>query len=201
LKDENGNGVKDATIEVLYEGSDEVTRVKVNGNDGKYAAIIKKDKPGDVMVTVKKEGHAFDAKVIKKEDIASNVTIKGQDLAVRKMEVGGSYTINEILYPTSSSMMNDKSKFILTGFARFLTQNESITVAIQGHTDDVGDDQRNLVLSEERAQGVRDYLISLGVDKSRLTAKGFGETKPKVKNDSATNRAMNRRTDFVIEGL
>ncbi|MCJ8288741.1 MAG: OmpA family protein [Crocinitomicaceae bacterium] len=201
LKDENGEGVKDATIEVLYEGSDEVTTVKVNGDDGKYATIIKKNTSGDVLVTVKKDGHAFDAKVIKHEEIASNVAILGKDLDVRKLEVGGSYTINEILYPTSSSMMNDKSKFILKGFARFLNQNELITVAIQGHTDDVGDDQRNLVLSEERAQSVRDYLISLGVDKSRLTAKGFGETNPKAANNSAANRAKNRRTDFVIEGM
>lgn len=201
LKDEKGQGVKDATVEVLYAGSDEVTKVKVNGDDGKYAAIIKKDQPGDVMVTVKKEGHAFDAKVITQKDVASNVAIKGQNLDVRELKMGGSYTINEILYPTSSSMMSEKSKFILKGFARFLKENESITVSIQGHTDDVGDDEGNLVLSEERAQGVKDYLISLGVDKSRLSAQGYGETKPKVKNDSETNRAKNRRTDFVIEGM
>ncbi|MDG1334412.1 MAG: OmpA family protein [Crocinitomicaceae bacterium] len=201
LKDENGEGVKDATIEVLYEGSDEVTKVKVNGDDGKYAAIVKKDTPGDVMVTVKKDGHAFDAKVIKKEEVAENVAIKGQDLDVRELKMGESYTINDILYPTSSSVMSSKSKFILKGFARFLNENKGITVAIQGHTDDVGDDARNLELSDERANGVRNYLISLGVDKSRLTAKGFGETQPKVKNDSAANRAKNRRTDFVIEGM
>lgn len=201
LKDENGEAVKDATIEVLYEGSDEVTKVKVNGDDGKYAAIVKKDTPGDVMVTVKKDGHAFDAKVIKKEEIAENVAIKGKDLDVRELKMGESYTINNILYPTSSSVMSSKSKFILKGFARFLNENKAITVAIQGHTDDVGDDQRNLTLSDERANGVRNYLISLGVDQSRLTAKGFGETQPKVKNDSAANRAKNRRTDFVIEGM
>lgn len=201
LKDENGQGVKDATIEVLYAGSDEVTKVKVNGNDGKYAAIIKQDVPGDVMVTVKKDGHAFDAKVIKKEVVTENVAIKEQNLDVRELKLGEAYTINEILYPTNSSMMNDQSKFILKGFARFLKENPTITVFIQGHTDDVGDDQRNMVLSDERAQGVRDYLVSLGVDKSRLKAKGFGETNPKVPNTSDTNRAKNRRTDFVIEGL
>jgi len=201
LKDENGQGVKDATIEVLYEGSDEVTKVKVNGDDGKYAAIVKKDVPGDVMVTVKKDNHAFDAKVIKKEEIAKNLAIKGNDLDVRELKMGESYTINDILYATSSSQMNAQSKFILKGFARFLIENESITVAIQGHTDDVGDDQRNLELSDERANGVRNYLISLGVDESRLTAKGFGETQPKVKNNSEANRAKNRRTDFVIEGM
>lgn len=201
LKDENGEGVKDATIEVLYAGSDEVTKVKVNGNDGKYAAIIKQDTPGDVMVTVKKDGHAFDAKVIKKEVVHDNVAIKDQNLDVRKLKVGEAYTINEILYPTSSSAMNTNSKFILKGFARFLNENPGITVFIQGHTDDVGDDERNLVLSEERAQGVREYLILMGVDKTRLKAKGFGETRPKVENDSDSNRAKNRRTDFVIEGM
>lgn len=201
LKDENGEGVKDATIEVLYEGSDEVTKVKVNGNDGKYAAIVKKDAPGDVIVTVKKEGHAFDAKVINKEEVTQNIAIKGQDLDVRELKMGEAYTINDILYTTSSAQMNNKSKLILKGFARFLNQNKTITVAIQGHTDDVGDDAQNLALSDDRAKGVRDYLISLGVDASRLTAKGFGETMPKVKNDSAANRAKNRRTDFVIEGM
>ena len=201
LKDENGTAVTDATIEVQYEGSDEVTQVKVNGNDGKYAAVIKQDVPGDVLVTVKKEGHAFDAKVIEKEEVASNVVIKGQNLDVRELKVGGAYTINDILYATSSSTMNDQSKFILKGFARFLKENPSITVSIQGHTDDVGDDARNLALSESRAQGVRDYLVSLGVDQKRLKAKGYGETMPKVANDSETNRAKNRRTDFVIEGM
>lgn len=201
LKDENGEGVKDATIEVMYEGSDEVTKVKVNGNDGKYAAIVKQDTPGDVMVTVKKEGHAFDAKVIKKEEVAENIAIRGKDLDVRELKMGEAYTINEILYTTNSAMMNNRSKFILKGFARFLNENTSITVAIQGHTDDVGDDEQNLKLSDDRANGVRDYLISLGVDASRLTAKGYGETMPKVANTSAANRAKNRRTDFVIEGM
>ena len=60
LKDENGDPVSDAVIEIAYEGTDEVTSVKVNGNDGKYAAIVKTNKSQDVMVTVKKAGHAFD---------------------------------------------------------------------------------------------------------------------------------------------
>ena len=202
LKDENGQPVEDATIEVMYEGSDEVTQVKVNGNDGKYATIVKKDTPGDVMVTVKKEGHAFDSKVIEKKDLAKEtVAIKNNDLSVKELKVGEAYTINDILYSTSSAIMNQKSKFILKGFARFLQENPTITVLIQGHTDDVGDDQRNLELSEERAQGVKDYLVSLGVDAKRLKAKGYGETMPKVENNSEANRAKNRRTDFVIEGM
>lgn len=206
LKSEDGQPVKDAKIEIAYEGSDEVTEVKVNGDDGKYAAIVKTNKEQDVMVTVKKEGHAFDSKVIAKEVIKEqmkkpDVAIRGNDLAIKELKVGEAYTINDILYATNSADLNSKSKFILKGFARFLMENPTISVAIQGHTDDVGDDQKNLELSENRAQVVKNYLVSLGVNKSRLSAKGYGETMPKVENSNEVNRAKNRRTDFVIEGL
>jgi outer membrane protein OmpA-like peptidoglycan-associated protein/tetratricopeptide (TPR) repeat protein len=202
LTDENGDPVENAIIEITYEGSDEVTSVKVNGNDGKYAAIVKTNKKQDVMVTVKKEGHAFDSKLIAKEEFKEdNVTIRGNDLAVKKLEVGSAYTINDILYQTNSADLNTKAKFILRGFARFLDENPTINISINGHTDDVGNDGKNLTLSENRAEGVKDYLASLGIDKGRLSSKGLGETDPKVDNDSETNRALNRRTDFVIVGL
>lgn len=206
LKDENGQAIEDAVIEIAYENSDEITRVKVNGNDGKYAAIVKTDQKQDVMVTVKKEGHAFDSKLIDKQEIATvatskDVAIRGNDLNVKELKVGEAYTINDILYATNSYSLTEKSKFILKGFARFLKENPTITVAIHGHTDDIGDDAKNLKLSDDRAKGVRDYLIQLGVDGKRLKSKGFGETQPKVENDSDANRAKNRRTDFVIESL
>lgn len=202
LKDESGQPVSDATIEIAYEGTDEVTQVKVNGDDGKYAAIVKTDVKQDVMVTVKKEGHAFDSKLIAKEEFkADEVKIEGKNLDVRELKVGEAYTINDILYATNSAQLNDRSKFILKGFVRFLKENPGITVMIQGHTDDVGDDAKNMTLSEQRAEGVKAFLVSQGIGKDRLTSKGFGETAPKVTNDSDANRAKNRRTDFVIETL
>lgn len=200
LTDENGDPVSEATIEIAYEGSDSITTVKVNGNDGKYAAIVKTNQ--NVMVTVKKAGHAFDSKLI---DVAlfteENITLRGNDLSVKKLEVGTAYTINDILYATNSSELNSKSKFILKGFARFLIENPTIEVTINGHTDDVGNDAKNLDLSKRRAEGVKKYLASLGIDKTRLASKGLGETDPKVENDTPENRALNRRTDFMITGL
>ena len=56
-------------------------------------------------------------------------------------------------------------------------------------------------LSERRAKGVKDYLVSLGIKASRLKSQGFGESQPRVANDSTENRAKNRRTDFVIDAL
>lgn len=202
LKDESGDPVSDATIEIAYEGSDEIQEIKVNGDDGKYAAIVKTNKKQDVMVTVKKAGHAFDSKVIEKSEFTDeNVTIKGNDLAVKELKVGQAYTINDILYLTASADLSDRSKFILKGFARFLSENEGISVSIQGHTDNEGIAANNLKLSQDRAEGVKDFLISQGISKSRLTSEGFGQTKPKFKNDTAANKALNRRTEFVITGM
>jgi len=202
LKDESGQPVKDATIEVAYANTDKVTQVKVNGDDGKYATVVKLDKPQDIMVTVKKEGHAFDSKVIDTKTIQpEKVSFKGNDLAVKEIKVGEAYTINDVLYATNSAVLNERSKFILKGFARFLKENPTVSVSIQGHTDDIGDDEKNLILSQQRADGVKDFLISQGVNASRLKSDGFGETQPKVPNTTEANRAKNRRTDFVIEKM
>jgi outer membrane protein OmpA-like peptidoglycan-associated protein len=202
LKDENGEPVKNAVIEIAYEDSEEVTQVKVNGDDGKYAVIVKTEKKQDVMVTVKKKGHAFDTKLIAKEEFEKeDVAVRDKDLSVRKLKVGEAYTIKEILYATNSASLTTSSKFILRGFARFLRENPTLTVSIQGHTDDVGDDAENLDLSERRAKGVEKYIQSLGIGVNRLSAKGYGESMPKVENISSFNRSQNRRTDFFIEGL
>jgi outer membrane protein OmpA-like peptidoglycan-associated protein len=201
LRDPEGNPVSGATIEIAYAQTEKVESVKVNGNDGKYAVVVKQDIPQDVMVSVKKEGSAFESKLVTKEEIAEPDKRKNNDLAVKELKVGEAYTINDILYGYNSAELNDRSKFILREFARYLKSNPAISIAIQGHTDSDGDDAKNLDLSDRRAKGARDYLVSQGIDAKRLTAKGFGETQPKVANDSAENKAKNRRTDFVITGM
>ncbi|MGV3630977.1 MAG: OmpA family protein [Bacteroidota bacterium] len=201
IKDKNGDPVKDASIEIAYESSGKSEKIKVNGDDGKYAAIIKTSQPQDVMITVKKEGHAFDSKLINKEELAGKTIVKGTELTAKPLKAGEAYTIKDILFETNSFGLSSKSQFILKRFAKFLEENPGISIMIQGHTDDVGDDAKNMKLSEDRAQEVKKYLISLGIDGARLKAKGFGETKPKLPNDDPYKRSVNRRTDFLIEKL
>ena len=69
---------------------------------------------------------------------------------------------------------------------------------ISGHTDNVGSDEVNNKLSQERADVVRNYLLTQGVSAERLTAKGYGKNKPKVANDTPENQAINRRVEFEI---
>jgi outer membrane protein OmpA-like peptidoglycan-associated protein len=202
LKDENGKPVTDAKIEINYTQSGESETIKVNGDDGKYAAVIKVDKTSsqDILITASKEGHSFEAQLIQKENLTpEKITVKAEPLKIEKIKEGSSFEIENLLFASGSTELMDKSKMILNGFARYLQQNPSIQIEIQGHTDDLGDDATNLKLSENRCKTVFDYLISKGVEKSTISFKGYGETKPKVPNTSDENRAKNRRTEVKIK--
>jgi outer membrane protein OmpA-like peptidoglycan-associated protein len=99
----------------------------------------------------------------------------------------------------SSTIVGDVSEKILREVAQALADNVQIRkLRVEGHTDSNGDDARNLVLSEGRANAVKSGLIRLGVDPSRLDAVGFGEAKPVAPNTTAAGRAANRRTEFNI---
>lgn len=86
----------------------------------------------------------------------------------------------------------------LDKLADTLLKSKNWTLEIQGHTDDKGTEDYNLKLSQNRADAVKNYLVSKGVVADTITAKGFGETKPIVANDSDANREKNRRVEFKI---
>lgn len=86
----------------------------------------------------------------------------------------------------------------LDKLADTLNKAKDWTLEIQGHTDDKGGDDFNMKLSQGRADAVKNYLITKGVLLDSITAKGFGESKPLVPNDSDANREKNRRVEFKI---
>ncbi len=114
--------------------------------------------------------------------------------------------IEGILFKTNSAEIDKKSYAVLDAAVAVLQQFPEVRMEVQGHTDDVGDDAKNMTLSQDRAQSVVNYLISKGVAADRLVAKGYGETKPEVPNDSKENQSRNRRVEFqlirdVLQGL
>jgi len=86
---------------------------------------------------------------------------------------------------------------VLDEFVEYFKENPKLEVALQGHTDNRGDPTVNMVLSQNRAKTVADYL-SRSVSERRITYKGFGETVPIATNDTEEGRAKNRRTVFVV---
>jgi outer membrane protein OmpA-like peptidoglycan-associated protein len=200
LVDEQGKPIEGAEVEITYNDTGEKTQFKVNGDDGKYAAVVKVSQKQDITVSVNKEGYAFNAKVIEKETIEKrdSPTIKTGKLKIDTVEVGKSFSIDDIVFASDSYILTQKSQFILNGLASYLLKNTHLKVAINGHTDDLGDDEKNRQLSQNRSDAVKNYLIEKGIEAGRLTAKGFGEAKPKFPNSNDANRSKNRRTEFEV---
>ena len=207
LKDDLGDPIQDGKVEINYKESSESVEVNINGDDGKFAAVIKTETPQDVLISVKKKGYSFDTQKIEKSEIAAakagNSTYKSSQLALEigELEVGKAFTINNILFATDSYELSKDAKFVLDQFIKFLKVNPGVSVELEGHTDDQGDDGANMKLSQNRANATKDYIVSKGISKDRLKAIGYGETKPIYENNNETNRAKNRRTDFRLTGL
>ncbi len=184
-----------AKIEMKNLTTSETIEVDYDSLTGNYASVVSFD--ADYIMTIKKEGHAYNSQYFGQEDSAINGVVTS-DLELRKIAVGSAYKLNNIRFATNSSELNKASKNIITDFAGFLKENPRVNVAIHGHTDSAGDAAANMILSNDRAKSVYDFLIKSGINASRLSYKGFGQTKPVVSNENEEGRSKNRRTEFVI---
>ncbi|MFL2664064.1 MAG: OmpA family protein [Crocinitomicaceae bacterium] len=288
LANNEGEFVADANISIHYDDTGQKQEVKVNRDDGSYAAAVKVNDAKSISIVAEKENATFaisqinlrplqtiqyekpilpklDAKdsLIEQTKInedsaienaktdtvdlqtnASDLDLEAEETSVEmqkdtmvfeqleiqripysslneselqaikplndskplQLEViiidsvtsGSKFELNDLLFKTDSYTLFEESKAILDLFAIYLTSNPEYFIKIEGHTDDIGDDRSNLLLSQKRAQEVRKYLISKSIDKDRLQAKGYGEQKPKVANISDENRRINRRTECQI---
>lgn len=106
--------------------------------------------------------------------------------------------ITGVTFETAKAIIKTSSNKELDNAVKVLNENPTIKLEIEGHTDSSGDDAMNLKLSQERADAVKDYLVNKGIEAKRLTAKGYGETKPIADNNTKEGRAKNRRVDFKI---
>ncbi len=199
VRDEHGEVVRDAKVEIKYMDTRKTEVLEVDSADGRYATIVRLKPGADVIMTVKKEGHVFDSRAYTMED-----TVRGgvaeADMKLEKIEVGRTYTVDDINYATGSAEITPASEHILDEFITFLRENPSVRIEIQGHTDNVGGMDDNMALSNDRAFTVLHYLQGHGIDAGRLQFKGYGPTRPIADNSSAAGRARNRRTEFLITG-
>jgi len=107
--------------------------------------------------------------------------------------------LDQVYFKTGKATLDKKSNKLLDNMAFVLKAHpEILKIRIEGHTDDVGDDAKNLTLSQQRAESVVAYLVKAGVEQARLEGQGFGETKPLVEGKTKKARAANRRVEFNV---
>ena len=106
--------------------------------------------------------------------------------------------LKNVFFETGKADLKRESQTELNKLKLLLQENPTMRIEISGHTDNVGTDTDNQILSEKRAKAVRDFLVANGIAADRLTFRGFGKTKPIDSNDTEGGRAANRRTEFVI---
>jgi len=129
---------------------------------------------------------------------SDEVTPMTKDLALQPIEVGAVVRLKNIYFDYNKASLKKESFVELEKVVTFLNENPTVEIEIEGHTDSDGADDRNLSLSQNRSQSVVDYISSKGIAKSRLKAKGFGESKPIDTNDTDAGRANNRRVEFTV---
>ena len=121
-----------------------------------------------------------------------------RDLYLTPLEAGQTIRLNNIFFDFNKADLKKESHQELDRVIKLLQSHKNLVIEVSGHTDNVGDDGYNLKLSQQRAEAVKNYLIQKGIETSRLSSKGHGETKPLVGNTTDQERSINRRVEFTI---
>lgn len=169
-----------------------------NSGNGEFLVCLPIDK--NYALNVSQPGYLFYSENFALKELADKSKPFLMDVPMQPIDTGSVIELKNVFFETAKFDLKPESKAELNKLVAFLSANKTIRGELSGHTDNVGDKKMNQVLSQNRAKAVYDYLVANGIDAKRLTYKGYGDTKPKVKNDSDTNRASNRRTEFKVVG-
>ena len=194
VKDENGV-VPDATV-ILERLPDGLKIADMKTDDqGNYRFAVRGGARYGVSVDI--DGFLSERKNYDFNDISATDTISS-DLQLTKIEVGAAIVLNNIFFDFDKAVLKTSSYSELNRILDLMNEGKINKIEISGHTDSVGDDSYNKALSERRAKAVYSFFLNNDISKDRMQSIGYGETKPKVPNDTAESRSINRRVEFKI---
>lgn len=181
-----------ARIEANLKG--EKGRITFDASRGSFEREI--PKLGWYILSASAEGYltATDSVYAERDDLTPFI----KDIYLSPIEVGVTVRLKNIYFDFDKTTLKQESYTELNKVVDFLNQNASVEIEIAGHTDNKGTDEYNANLSQGRSQSVVDYLISQGVPEYRLSAHGYGESKPIDTNETDDGRANNRRVEFTV---
>jgi len=186
----------EADVEIIdLQKNEPVYEDNSDAANGTFLATLKSGK--NYGLNISKSGYLF---------YSQNFSLVGHEgknpyniaVLLEPIEVGNKVILNNIFFDTNSFELKTESLAELDKLVEFMSLNPTLKIEISGHTDNVGNQQANQVLSENRAKSVYQYLVSNKVDAARLVFKGYGETQPIAPNTTDEGRQKNRRTEFKI---
>lgn len=202
LDDENNIiPLNQVNVKIFNESSDKIKQ-DIKEINGKFFAEVKcKD---TYTFVGSKEGYYTKSKTILTECTRRNDTLV-VEMLMEKIEVGKTIVLKNIYYDFDKSFIRDDAKPDLDLVVQIMQDNADIIVELGSHTDARGNDEYNIALSQRRADAAVKYIIDKGIDKTRIVAKGFGETihLNDCKNGvecSDEEHQLNRRTEFKVTG-
>ncbi|MBL4653042.1 MAG: PD40 domain-containing protein [Flavobacteriales bacterium] len=187
-----------ATCELIDVETEELI-VSTGSDDksGEFLVCLPINK--DYALHVSKDGYLFYSETFSMTSQGSSTDPFVLDVPLQPItKEGGTVVLKNVFFNTSKYDLLPKSQAELNKLSDFLIKNSTMKIELGGHTDNQGSKETNQILSENRAKSVLDYLVSKGIEASRLTYKGYGDAMPIATNETPEGRQQNRRTEFKI---
>jgi outer membrane protein OmpA-like peptidoglycan-associated protein len=173
----------------------EIANVTTKAKDGSFLIALPGER--DYLLNVNNKQYLFYSDNFSLTTSTSENPYK-LEVLLHKPKVGESVVLKNIFFDTDKYDLKNTSQIELDRLVTLLNRFSNLKIEIGGHTDNVGSVSANQTLSRNRAKEVMQYLISKGIAASRLTFKGYGESKPIASNETEAGRALNRRTEFKV---
>jgi len=198
VDDQTGEGIV-SQVELVELSSNNKNVLRTDDKGVSLSTIT----PGNYSLTINKASYVFHSEHIELSELrnASDpfiYEVRLQKIKQPVVEAPKPIILKNVFFETGSAELLSESDFEISKLYDLLSDNNEIKIKIVGHTDNVGQDADNLRLSEQRAKSVYEALIIKGINRTRLSYEGKGETMPIASNDTAEGRKQNRRTEFFI---
>lgn len=184
-----------SSVELVDLASKQVISKVQTDETGNYLITLPVGK--DYAFSVNRKGYLFYSDNYSLKDKSPDSTYE-KNIPLQPIEVNAAVVLRNIFYDVKKYDLRPESQVELDKVVQLLQDNPTVKVQIEGHTDNVGAPADNQKLSEARAKSVVNYLNAKGIKADRLTAKGYGETKPIADNSTDAGRAQNRRTELKV---
>lgn len=182
-----------ASLQFLRDGVDPV---EINSLEN-YAAQLEPD----ALYTVKIESEGYVSTMETVDLRSTNASSVEMNFVLQPAEKGTTVNLKNVLFEQSTANLLPGSYPELDLVVSFLQKNPGVSIELSGHTDNRGIHRDNVELSYGRVETVKEYLVSHGIEASRISGKGYGGTKPIANNEDESTRKLNRRVEFTIKKL